>query len=298
MSRPLLSSDAIAELVDELTGLTHRFAPSPYLSRSPQLGPQDSVFQGSGVDYAESRPYQAGDELRHLHWRLMARTGEAYSKQFQTERQLPLVLWLDQSASMRFGSQVRLKVTQAMRLAATYAWQAQQLGLPLQACVWGETLSCSPIFEGREAWPQLMQFINRSCPPLTHSTGDLALALAESQPLLARHSRVVVISDWLAVSDATQARLAQWRGLFDCRVHGVRDPIEQKLGQPVRQQAIVWQDLNGQNLPSLNTQQQQDYQAWAAQQQRQVEQLLASLELDLRFFSPADNLMTLWQATL
>ena len=63
--------------------------------RSRQNGAYRSRFKGRGMEYDESRPYQPGDDIRHLDWRVMARTGKAHTKLFCEERERPVYLWLD-----------------------------------------------------------------------------------------------------------------------------------------------------------------------------------------------------------
>ncbi len=76
------------------------------------------------MDYAESRVYQAGDDVRRMDWRLTARSGVAHTKLFQEEREGRLLILLDTNASMRFGTRTRFKSVQAARVAAMAAWYA------------------------------------------------------------------------------------------------------------------------------------------------------------------------------
>ena len=80
------------------------------------------------MDYAESRVYQPGDDVRRLDWRLTARSGELHTKLFQEEREGRLLILLDTHASMRFGTRVRFKSVQAARAAALAGWYAVRAG--------------------------------------------------------------------------------------------------------------------------------------------------------------------------
>ena len=66
-------------------------------------GRHRSPFHGSSIDFAEHRPYQAGDELRAIDWRAFARTDRLLIKRHHDDRQLPLALIIDTSASMAYG---------------------------------------------------------------------------------------------------------------------------------------------------------------------------------------------------
>ncbi len=76
------------------------------------------------MDYAESRIYQPGDDVRRLDWRLTARSGKLHTKLFQEDRESSLLILLDTHASMQFGTRVRFKSVQAARAAAAAAWCA------------------------------------------------------------------------------------------------------------------------------------------------------------------------------
>ncbi|MEZ5464763.1 MAG: DUF58 domain-containing protein [Lysobacteraceae bacterium] len=102
-------------------------------SASRESGPSHSAFRGRGMDYAESRPYAPGDDVRHIDWRVTARTGRAHSKVFQAERDRVTALIIDRSASMAFGTRNCLKSVAAARLAALLAWTGSMEGDRLAA---------------------------------------------------------------------------------------------------------------------------------------------------------------------
>ena len=103
------SQVALAELI-ALRARVGRVRMAPLLSRSARSGQQSSGSSGLGMDYAESRVYQAGDDVRRLDWRLTARSGKLHTKLFQEDREGCLLILLDTHASMRFGTRTRFKV--------------------------------------------------------------------------------------------------------------------------------------------------------------------------------------------
>lgn len=96
-----------------------------------------SAFRGRGMEFEEVRPYIPGDDVRHIDWNVTARAGSPFIKEFREERQLTLVLALDVSASLRFGSGGKDKRTdktlQQARIGAALAHAASrnndQLGM-------------------------------------------------------------------------------------------------------------------------------------------------------------------------
>jgi uncharacterized protein (DUF58 family) len=91
---------------------------------SALAGAYRSRFRGRGVDFVESRNYQPGDDIRNMDWRVTARTGKPHTKVFQEERERPVLIVLDASPSLYFGTRQRLKSVAAGHLAAVVAWSA------------------------------------------------------------------------------------------------------------------------------------------------------------------------------
>lgn len=83
-----------------------------------------SAFKGRGIEMEELRPYQFGDDIRDIDWRITARKGEPYTKVYAQERNREIMLWLDLSPIMIFGSQKELKSVTAAKLAALLGWAA------------------------------------------------------------------------------------------------------------------------------------------------------------------------------
>ncbi len=76
------------------------------------------------MNFSEVRPYQAGDDIRAIDWRVTARTGKTHTKLFTEEREQPVMLLIDLGTSMKFGSQLLLKSVQAAHFASLLSWLA------------------------------------------------------------------------------------------------------------------------------------------------------------------------------
>jgi uncharacterized protein (DUF58 family) len=87
-------------------------------------GEYHSVFKGSGMNFAEVREYQYGDDIRSIDWNVTARTGHPFVKVFEEERELTVMLVVDVSASGDFGTRERMKGEVAVEICALLAFSA------------------------------------------------------------------------------------------------------------------------------------------------------------------------------
>ncbi|BCE02513.1 DUF58 domain-containing protein [Marinicellulosiphila megalodicopiae] len=102
-----------------------------------QSGQYISKHKGAGLDFNESRPYNEGDDIRHIDWRITARSGKAYTKVYHEERERPISILCDQSSSMFFGSQKQFKSVLAARLSMMITWLSLQNGDKVSFNGWG-----------------------------------------------------------------------------------------------------------------------------------------------------------------
>ena len=81
-------------------------------------GEYHSVFKGRGMNFAEVREYQYGDDIRSIDWNVTARNGSPFIKVFEEERELTVMLVVDVSASGNFGTRERMKGEVAVEVCA------------------------------------------------------------------------------------------------------------------------------------------------------------------------------------
>ena len=96
------------------------------LSQNIFAGQYHSVFKGRGMAFSEVREYQFGDDVRDIDWNVTARFHHPYVKVFEEERELTVMLLIDVSGSLDFGSTHMFKRTLATEIAATIAFSAIQ----------------------------------------------------------------------------------------------------------------------------------------------------------------------------
>lgn len=114
--------------VDELLGLKQKTAylkgfNTKYASGA-MVGDIKSAFKGRGVEMEESRAYIFGDDIRDIDWRISARKQQPYTKIYNEERDREVMLLVDMSSSMVFGTKKELKSVVAAKIAALLGWRA------------------------------------------------------------------------------------------------------------------------------------------------------------------------------
>lgn len=96
------------------------------LSSNIFAGEYHSAFKGRGMTFSEVREYQYGDDIRDIEWNVTARFGKPYIKVFEEERELTVMLLVDVSGSLDFGSVKQFKRDMVTEIAATLAFSAIQ----------------------------------------------------------------------------------------------------------------------------------------------------------------------------
>ena len=115
------SLDELVQMRSSATAMQRRVKKR---SASQQGGNSVSRRLGRGLDFAEVREYQPGDDVRMIDWKVTARSGRAHTKLFVEERERPVLLFVDYRRCMRFGTQGMYKSVLAARLAALLGWCA------------------------------------------------------------------------------------------------------------------------------------------------------------------------------
>lgn len=292
---PILSVrdiDALGvELADIFATKSLKLLANPRASESIKQGEQASHYLGSGMEYDESRVYQQGDEVRRINWRLMARTGKAYTKLFLEERQESWTIILDKRQSMRFGTRKQLKVQQAIKAMGFFAWQAEKLGLPVELICMNKEVKTSPMYEGKGAFESLIARANMPCPPL-QVVGEPSLndELLACQRRLQAGSRLMVVSDFHDLDDRTISLLVSLQQKVMVSVVLIFDAVEKNLPNL---SGLKLQTMNGVEIADLSANQRQDYNQWAEHYFVNLTTKLASIGVVVRELSTTDNLIKL-----
>jgi len=162
------------------------------LADSLSHGTDRSPWLGSGFEYVQSRPYEPGDSVRAIDWRVTARTGRFFVKQYEAQKCMPVELVLDTSASMTTSSTPLSKYAMGLFLAGGLALACLERASPvgLVAAGSGGFLSRPSLSKGR-----ILQWLLRLRDFRYDEHTELATRLADLSARLKQRSLVIVLSD-------------------------------------------------------------------------------------------------------
>jgi uncharacterized protein (DUF58 family) len=198
-----------------------------------------SPFKGRGIEFDESRPYQEGDDLRTIDWRVTARTGKPHTKVFREERNRPVILWVDLSPSMMFATQGAFKSVIAARAAAIVAWSAIANGDQLGGLVFGgaDHDELRPRLGHRAALRLLQLIATNAAWQSGGGEADPAMVLNALVRLtrVARPGSVAFLfSDFITLDTPIERQIRQLSSHCDVNLMHIFDPVEAELPPPGR----------------------------------------------------------------
>ncbi|MFT7457838.1 MAG: hypothetical protein ACI909_000506, partial [Planctomycetota bacterium] len=200
-----------------------------------QSGDYQSPFKGRGMEFDESRLYQAGDDIRHIDWRVTARTGKTHSKLFREERERQVFIWLDLRAAMFFATRGMYKSVIASRLASLLAWSAIHRGDRVGGVIFSDDIH-------HELKPQrgktgALRLINQMVKHPTWKESNTAdkddTAVLRSIVRLRRVARpgslIFMLSDFRNLDEKTESQLLLMSRHTDIVMVFIYDQLEQSL---------------------------------------------------------------------
>lgn len=189
-------------------------------------GQYESAFKGKGIEFAEVREYQVGDDVRTIDWNVTARTGVPHIKTFAEERELSVMILLDVSASSLFGTNKQLKSELAAELCSLLAFAAIKNNDKVGVVIFSDRIE--KFIPPKKGISHVSRIIREALyfKPAGKKT-DIAQALEYLNKVTTRRSIVFVISDFFS-ADFRKA-LSITNKKHDCIAVKVTDPREEKL---------------------------------------------------------------------
>ncbi len=194
------------------------------LADSLGYGSDHSIFKGSGSEYEQSRPYQPGDAVKSIDWRVTARVGKVHVKEYEAPRRIPAWMLVDTSASMTTGSRQPTKYETAVGIAGGLALACLDRASPVGCLgVGGRSLLVRPSLSRLSVLGWLHKLRRHRLDEPT-AIGPAAALL---EPLLAERSLIFILSD-LHDPDAVTG-LTRLAARHDLCAIVLRDPAERGL---------------------------------------------------------------------
>jgi uncharacterized protein (DUF58 family) len=239
--------------------------------KQAQSGSKLSHFKGRGMEFAEVRQYQYGDDVRSIDWRVTARTGKAHTKIFQEERERPVFVVADMGFQSRIGSKLMFQSSQIGHVCATLAWHS---------ILQGDRIGCMTTSEAghTEARPKarragLTQLIHlllqtdaltldqTSSPQENH----LLKTLERLHRLAKPGTSVWLVTDGQLFDEACLVKIRQIKKYLDINLVLVSDPL--RRGELVFHRDMCLPIFDGQKQQVLEY---QGYQVWLQKQKQQL----------------------------
>jgi uncharacterized protein (DUF58 family) len=192
-------------------------------------GDYRTLFRGYGLDLADLREYQYGDDVRHIDWNVTARLQSPYVREYHEDREITAWFLLDLSQSVNFGSQLVRKKSVSTDFVALLARVLTRRGNRVGALYYGERVDgMIPARSGRRQVLNILHAM-QSQPETPSSSGtNLGELLKAAELAMRRRSLVFVVSDFISAPGWGEAlgRLAQRHEVIAVRLH---DPLESEL---------------------------------------------------------------------
>lgn len=204
------------------------------LAHSTHGGARQSRHRGRGIDFAEVRLYQPGDDVRSIDWRVTARKARPHTKVFREERERPTLLIVDQSQSMFFGSVRRLKSVLAAEAGALLAWHGLELGERVGGIVVAN--DTEHVFKPHRSARAVVRLLgavarcNNALDRTTQCAGDRLLeALGHASRVARRGHRLYLISDLADFETAHRELFLNLARFNDFTLVLTEDPLDAEL---------------------------------------------------------------------
>jgi uncharacterized protein (DUF58 family) len=209
-------------------------------ARAQMAGEYLSRSKGRGMEFAESRPYEPGDDVRNLNWRVMARTGKPFTKLFREERERPVFVWVDLRDRMFFSTRGAFKSVAMARAAALIAWAANQHGDRIGGVIFSDGVHYE-IKPGRGK-AAVLYLIRRlvehpAWDQHGHSANDeqsIREAMIRLRRVVRPGSLVFLLSDFANLDPLTETNLTQLARHNELMLMLIYDELERELPPPGR----------------------------------------------------------------
>ena len=256
------------ELYKKIQGFHFR---TRYLASDLFAGQYESAFKGQGMEFAEVREYQPGDDIRSIDWNVSARFGHPFVKVFHEERELTVMLMLDLSGSHLFGTRSKFKRELLAEIAGMLAFLAIRTNDKVGAILFSSQVEkyIPPKKGASHVWRLIKEIFTYEPEKLTTNIDG---ALNYLNRIVKRHAIVFLISDCMDTGFDRSLSLSAKK--HDLTVLRICDPGEDMLPDLG---LMTLQDPETGRLVTVNTRSKALRKKWSDYQRQHTAQLAALL---------------------
>ena len=235
-----------------------------HLANDVFAGQYESAFKGRGMEFAEVREYQAGDDIRTIDWNVSARFGRPFVKVFHEERELTVILLLDLSGSHLFGTRNKFKRELLAEVSGMLAFLAIRTNDKVGALLFSSAMEkyIPPKKGASHVWRLIKEIFTYE--PRDLST-NIDAALNYLNRVVKRHAIVFLISDCMDTGFEKSLNLTAKK--HDLTVIRITDPAEETLPNVG---LITLRDPETGQVALINTRKKQVREKWRRQREEQA----------------------------
>lgn len=190
--------------------------------------------KGRGMEFNEVRPYQIGDDLRHIDWKISARTQKTHTKLYSEEHERPIIFLVEQSPCLLFASKGQFKTVLAMNACAQLGWAALNQGDRVGGCIiggdrqhWFQPKRQTKSFNGLLNEGTVQQ--SNITRPGQANVQAWSIALEKVSNLAHPASRIILIGDLFNLDQYAWHKLTELSRHCSIDALHLVDPLEQTL---------------------------------------------------------------------
>ena len=207
---------------------------SRYRKATKQAGNHQVRQLCRGMEFAESRPYSPGDDIRSIDWKITARTGEAHTKLYEEERERPVLLWCDLRPNMFFATQGQFKSVVMTEVASLLAWKSWLDGDRVGGVLLGadNEEQVRPARSKSKVLQLVKQLADASqLTPDFADNGEASLANSweRLRRVLSPGSQVILLSDFRGIDQDAEQQLRRISKRSTVTLVSISDPFEHQL---------------------------------------------------------------------
>ena len=285
---------------------------------APQSGKHLSAYKGQGMDFHESRNYQTGDDIRHIDWRVTAKTGKPHTKVFTEERERPLMLIVDMRKPMFFGTKNCYKSVLAAKIASILVWKTLLDGDKAGGIILSDSrtssISASTFASNTGSHKGSKDRLRKSHKPsrsqaaasrfvnsLAQATqtvdfSDKSAQLAETlkyisstvDPIINKGAQLIILSDFRGLDEDAKCKLLSFANRTSLTLLSISDPFEESLATYSGKLLLTDGSKGGKNI-TLTQDMQTRYQQRLESRQKYLKELSLQPNIQCISFSTADQ---------